>query len=119
MSQYELLLAHPSLCSDLESQSLQTDMLKQQPANVLRYTTAVDVLAPVLDMAFFQDTVVDTLQNATFGELPHSKGTSACSMYVMAYCCFAALTLMHNYILLECPVRSCLHLYKLAYMTDI
>ena len=70
MSQYELLLAHPSLCSDLESQSLYTDVLKQQPTNVLRYTTAVDVLAPVFDMGFFQDTVVQTLQNATFGALP-------------------------------------------------
>lgn len=82
MSQYELLLAHPSLCSDLESQSLQTDMLKQQPVNVLRYTTAVDVLAPVFDMVFFQDTVVETLQNATFGELPHRKCPSASSTHV-------------------------------------
>ena len=73
MSQYELLLAHPSLCSDLESQSLQTDMLMQQPVHVLRYTTAVDVLAPVFDMAFFQDTVVQTMRNATFGALPCSK----------------------------------------------
>ena len=82
MSHYELLLAHPSLCSDLESQSLQTDMLKQQPVNVLRYTTAVDVLAPVFDMAFFQDTVVQTMQNATFGALPLSEWPPACSMYV-------------------------------------
>ena len=81
MSEYELLLAHPSLCSDLESQSLQTDMLKQQPVNVLRYSTAVDILAPVFDMAFFQDTVVQTLQNATFGAPPHCEGPSACSMH--------------------------------------
>lgn len=83
MSQFELMLAHPSLCSDLESQSLHTDVLKQQPINVLRYTTAVDVLAPVFDMGFFQDTVVQTLQNATFGALPACHTFCvACNMLV-------------------------------------
>ena len=87
VSQYELLLAHPSLCSDLESQSLQTDMLKQHPVNVLRYTTAVDVLAPVFDMGFFQDTVVQTLQNATFGMLLPSECSSCCTNACQGWCC--------------------------------
>lgn len=69
MSQYKLLLAHPAICSDLESQSLYTDTLKQQAVNFLRYSEAVDILAPVFDMSFFQQTVVQTLQNATFGML--------------------------------------------------
>ena len=67
MAQFDLLLAHPSVCSDLESDSHLMDMLKRQPTNVLRYTTAVDILAPLFDMAFFQDSVVNTLQNATYG----------------------------------------------------
>ena len=71
MSEYNLLLAHPSICSDLESEAHLTDMLKRQPINTLRYTTAVDILAPMFDMAFFQDTVVQTLQNATHGKQPH------------------------------------------------
>ena len=49
------------------------DMLKRQPTNVLRYTTAVDILAPLFDMAFFQDSVVNTLQNATYGMPLKSK----------------------------------------------
>ncbi len=71
MSQYDLLLAHPSTCSDLESESHVTAMLKRQPTNTLRYTTAVDILAPLFDMAFFQDTVLHTLQNATHGMPPY------------------------------------------------
>ena len=67
MAQYDLLMAHPSVCSDLESDSHLMDMLRRQPTNVLRYTTAVDILAPLFDMAFFQDSVVDTLGNATYG----------------------------------------------------
>ncbi|DBB15097.1 TPA: hypothetical protein ACH3X3_004108 [Trebouxia sp. C0006] len=67
MAQYDLLMAHPSVCSDLESDSHLMDMLKRQPTNVLRYTTAVDILAPLFDMAFFQDSVVNTLHNATYG----------------------------------------------------
>ena len=67
MDQFELLMAHPAVCSDLESDSHLMDMLKRQPTNVLRYTTAIDILAPLFDMAFFQDTVVHTLANATYG----------------------------------------------------
>ncbi len=67
MAQYDLLLAHPSVCSDLESDSHLMDMLKRQPTNVLRHTTAVEILAPLFDMAFFQDSVVNTLKNATYG----------------------------------------------------
>ena len=67
MAQYDLLMAHPSVCSDLESDSHLMDMLKRQPTNVLRYTTAVDILAPLFDMAFFQDSIVNTLHNATYG----------------------------------------------------
>lgn len=73
MAQYDLLLAHPSVCSDLESDSHLMDMLKRQPTNVLRYTTAVDILAPLFDMAFFQDSVVNTLPNATYGMPLKSK----------------------------------------------
>lgn len=69
MSEHDLLLAHPSICSDLESQALQMDVLKRQPVNKLRYTTAVDILAPLFDMAFFKDTVVQTLQDASYGVL--------------------------------------------------
>ena len=73
MAQYDLLMAHPSVCSDLESDSHLMDMLKRQPTNVLRYTTAVDILAPLFDMAFFQDSVVNTLQNATYGKPLNNK----------------------------------------------
>ena len=69
MMAHGLLLAHPSICSELESLSLEMDMLRRQPVNKMRYTTAVDILAPLFDMAFFQDTVVQTLQNATYGKL--------------------------------------------------
>lgn len=68
MSTYSLLLAHPSLCSDLESDAHLPTLLQRQPISLLRYTTAVDILAPLFDMAFFQDSVIDTLQNATYGK---------------------------------------------------
>lgn len=83
MLRYELVLAHPSICSGLESQSLHTDMLKQQPVNVLRYITVVDVLAPVFDVAFSQDTVVQTLRNATFGMLLMSR--FGCNVHVSGF----------------------------------
>ena len=69
MSEYNLQLGHPSVCSDLESDAHLLELLRRQPTNVLRYTTAVDILAPVFDMTFFQDSVVQTLKNATYGQL--------------------------------------------------
>lgn len=68
MSEYELLLAHPTICSDLESSAHLMDLMKRQPHNVLRYTTAVDILAPAFDTSFFQDTVIATLDNAVYGK---------------------------------------------------
>lgn len=67
MLDYNLLLAHPSICSERESLSHISALLKCQPHNVLRYTTAVDIIAPVFDTAFFQDSVLLTLDNATYG----------------------------------------------------
>ena len=67
MAEYDLVLAHPSICSDLESQAHLNDLLKRQPTNRLRYTMAVDILAPLFHMPFFQDSVIPTLQNATYG----------------------------------------------------
>ena len=69
MSEYNLLLGHPSVCSDLESDAHLLELLRRQPTNVLRYTTAVDILAPVFDMTFFQDSVLQTLKEATYGQL--------------------------------------------------
>ena len=86
MSEYDLLLAHPSLCSELESLSLQLTLLKRQPVNKLRYTTAVDILAPIFDMTFFQDTVVQTLQDATYGER-QSNGCSDFPLNYIVQCC--------------------------------
>lgn len=92
MLAHDLLLAHPSICSELESLSLQMDLLKRQPVNKLRYTTAVDTLAPMFDMAFFQDTVMQTLQNANYGKV----ATYLCSLY--CYHCHAWLKIdfYHN-----------------------
>ena len=67
MFEYDLLMAHPSVCSAKESLSHIMDLLKCQPHNVLRYTTAVDIIAPAFDIDFFQDSVVLTLENATYG----------------------------------------------------
>ena len=86
MAQYDLLMAHPSVCSDLESDSHLMDMLKRQPTNVLRYTTAVDILAPLFDMAFFQDSVVNTLHNATYGMPPKKNlriGVKTCILCML------------------------------------
>lgn len=68
MLDYDLLLAHPSVCSERESLSHIMALLKCQPHNVLRYTTAVDVIAPAFDINFFLDSVILTLDNATYGE---------------------------------------------------
>ena len=92
MLAHDLLLAHPSICSELESQSLQMDMLKRQPINKLRYTTAVDTLAPLFDMAFFQDTVVETLQNATLGKV------QCCNISV-----YIAVNVMHGWEVTTAP----------------
>lgn len=67
MFDYELLIAHPSTCSQKESLSHLMDLLPRQPHNVLRYTTAVDIIAPAFDVDFFQDSVILTLENATYG----------------------------------------------------
>ena len=72
MSEFGLLLAHPSLCSELESYAPLMPVLQRQPVRILRYTTAVDILAPIFDVGFFQDSVVDALQNATYGRHPAS-----------------------------------------------
>lgn len=73
MFEYDLLMAHPSVCSEKESLSHVMDLLKCQPHNVLRYTTAVDIIAPVFDIDFFQDSVALTLENATYGMPIHSR----------------------------------------------
>lgn len=66
MSDYALLMAHPSICSERESKS-HNDLLKCHPHSVLRYTTAVDIIAPAFDFNFFQHSVVPTLEMATYG----------------------------------------------------
>ena len=65
--EHRLDIAHPSLCSDLDSTSLNIEFLRNNPHRVLRLTSWVDSLAPLFSFSFFQGSVVATLENAHSG----------------------------------------------------
>eukprot|EP00891_Asterochloris_glomerata_P006950 jgi/Astpho2/6950/Aster-01812 len=65
--EHRLDIAHPSLCSDLDSTSLNIEFNRVNPHRVLRFTSWVDSLAPLFSFSFFQESVVATLENAHSG----------------------------------------------------
>lgn len=72
--EHRLDIAHPSLCSDLDSTSLNIEFNRVNPHRVLRFTSWVDSLAPLFSFSFFQESVVATLENAHSGgaEMVHA-----------------------------------------------
>lgn len=58
MSEYQLMLAQPSLCNG--SVSWVAHFLTQRPDTLLRYSTFVEIMAPTFDMGFFTNVVRHT-----------------------------------------------------------
>ena len=75
--EHRLDIVHPSLCSDLDSTSLNIEFNRNNPHRVLRFTSWVDSLAPLFSFPFFQGSVVATLENAHSGV----ADTSACAQH--------------------------------------
>lgn len=63
----QLDLAHLSWCSGLDSQSAHMIYMQILPVMILRYGTYVDAAAPIFSWTFFQETVLQTLEEAQTG----------------------------------------------------